>query len=819
MHHAEGERNRPLVLIADDDQLLRLSYRDALEQAGFRTVCAADSETSLSEFLHHQPDLVVLDLVMPGTGGLAVCREIRTLPGHAHTPILMVTGSEETEALHASYEAGATDFIAKPINPELLAYRVRYILRASMSMQELAVSEARLASAQRIAHLGNWEWDLASGAFRGSVEMFRILGIGSPPRQYSFDDFIFTVYPSDQRMVELTLKQGCATKTACSLECRIKRADGTLRTVRMLCDVKEYGDGRLPNLIGTLQDISEMKQVEEHLQLLKEAVDSLPIGITISDIHGKIIYTNPADAEIHGYTVSELTGKHARIFAPEFLQKPFTPEKLDKFGLWKRESVNVRKNGKEFPVQLSSITVRNADGRHLGIVTSCEDITTRKETEERIHRLAYHDNLTGLPNRRHLLDRLQQALALAHREGRQVALIFLDLDNFKDVNDTQGHDFGDKLLREVAIRLAAGMRESDTLARLGGDEFVVVLTSIANHASAALFAQRILALFAQPFTVTGQQIYTSASIGIALYPDDSFDADSLFKCADTAMYYAKNEGRRNYRFFSAEMNEKIMHRVALEHRLHLGLARQEFFLLFQPQVDMKTGRLVGVEALLRWQSGDMGLLSPTDFIPLAEKTGLIFRLGEWVLRTACLAVRDLERRGFPDLRMAVNISGKQFRQPGFLTVIERVIRETGADPRHLELEFTESVVMEKAEKTIRTLRALKKMGVMLSIDDFGTGYSSLSYLKHFPIDLIKIDRSFIAEMTHREDCGAIVCAITSLGKTLNIATTAEGIETPDQLELLRLAGCEQAQGYLFGRPVPVGELSFEAAAVADRMVA
>jgi diguanylate cyclase (GGDEF)-like protein/PAS domain S-box-containing protein len=678
---------KPLILIVDDDQFMLHTFQNVLEPAGFLTAVAADGTSAIAAYQDRQPDLVLLDLIMPGKDGFATCRDILNLPGGKYTPILMVTSQEDTGTIHRAFEAGATDFIAKPINAELLVYRIRYMLRASRSMKKLAKSEDRL-------------------------------------------------------------------------------------------------------------------------RLLKEAVDCLPIGITISDIHGKVIYSNPTEAEMHGYTIEELIGKEARELAPQGLRKKFVPEKLNNIGLWRRESINVRKNGEEFPVQLSSIAVRSGgEGRYLGIVTACEDISSRKEAEQKIRHLAYYDTLTGLPNRGTFLDRLNRALALAHRENRRVALLFLDLDNFKDVNDTQGHDFGDKLLSEAARRLAGCMRESDTLARLGGDEFVVVLTSVNNQESAASAAQRILSVFSRPFSLEGRQIHSSASIGIALYPDDGVDADSLYKAADTAMYHAKAEGKANFRFFSNDMNQQIMRRVALENSLRLGLENREFFLHYQPLWNLQTAGMVGAEVLLRWKSADFGLMPPSEFISLAENSGLILGMGEWVLRTACTQARMWELAGHRGMKVAVNISGLQFRQPDFLETIGRIIKETDAAPTSLEFEFTESVIMEHADRAINTLRALKKMGLQLSIDDFGTGYSSLSYLKHFPIDRIKIDRSFVADVATNQDDAAIVKAIISLAHSLNLKVVAEGVESSDQLSFLAATNCNEAQGFYLGVPMQAEELS------------
>jgi diguanylate cyclase (GGDEF)-like protein/PAS domain S-box-containing protein len=539
--------------------------------------------------------------------------------------------------------------------------------------------------------------------------------------------------------------------------------------------------------------------------MLKEAIDCLPIGITLSDLTGKIIYSNPAEVEMHGYTSAELVGKEIGEFAPLGQRIPL--DQLNQVGMLKLESINVKKSGQEFPVQLTSIAVRNTDGRCLGIVTTCEDITNRKEAEKKIHRLAYFDPLTGLPNRGMFQDRLRQALALAHRENHRVCLVFLDLDNFKDVNDTYGHDFGDKLLREVAGRLAGSMRESDTLARLGGDEFVVILTSVTTMESTATAALRLLSAFSQPFVMDGRKIYSSASIGIALYPDDGQDAESLLKCADTAMYHAKNEGKSQYRFFSTEMNQKIMHRVSLENCLHQGLEKEEFFLNYQPQWDLKTSKMVGVEVLLRWQSAEFGLMPPSEFIALTENSGLIFDLGQWVLRTACVQARKWSLAGHQGFKVAVNISGKQLKQPDFLEMVDRVLKDSGVDPASLELEFTESVIMEQADKTIETLQALKKMGIQLSIDNFGTGYSSLNYLKHFPIDRIKIDRSFVADLDHSNDDATLVETIISMGHSLNRKVLAEGVENGKQLNFLTAAGCDEVQGFYLAMPMTAEDIA------------
>jgi diguanylate cyclase (GGDEF)-like protein/PAS domain S-box-containing protein len=801
-----GTDKKMQVLIVDDDRFMRATFRDALESAGFETSVAADGETAIAAFVQLQPDLVLLDLIMPGKDGFETCRELRSMRGGEYTPVLMVTGLGDAGSIRSAFEAGATDFITKPVNPDLLVYRVRYMLRASMSTKKLAKSEARLANAQRIARLGNWEWAPVTGSMWGSEETFRLLGLETGHGLSSLESLLAAVYAPDRELVERGLLNAWENRAPCGFEFRVKLPDDGFRIVCMQGEGADPVPGKAPRLEGTIQDITVIRHVEERLVMLKEAVDSLPIGIAISDVSSRIVYTNPAQAEMHGYSIEALINRDVRDLKGLNLDHAAISEKIGNSRVWRREGVNVRENGEEFPVQLSSIAVRNGDEKCLGMVTVCEDITSRKKVEERIRRLAFYDSLTGLPNRSAFLDRLQQALSLAQREGRQVALLFLDLDNFKDVNDAQGHDFGDRLIREVAERLSACMRESDSLARLGGDEFVIVLTSLGEEESAASAARRLLATFDRPFLMECRQIYSSASIGIAIYPDDGLDADTLFKCADTAMYHAKTEGKANYRFFSPEMNRRVMRRVALESSLRQGMEKREFFLHYQPQWDLKESRILGVEALLRWQSPELGSLMPSEFIPFAEGSGQIIPLGEWAMRAACIQAREWAVAGLGELKMAVNISGLQFRQPGFMDMVGKIIRETGIEPEALELEFTESVVMEHADKTIDTLRGLKKMGLRLSIDDFGTGYSSLSYLKHFPIDRIKIDRSFVADLDHSRDAAAIVEAIIFLAHSLNLKVVAEGVETSAQLHFLKTRNCDEVQGFHLAMPMSAEDI-------------
>ncbi len=447
------------------------------------------------------------------------------------------------------------------------------------------------------------------------------------------------------------------------------------------------------------------------------------------------------------------------------------------------------------------------DGRPQLVSGTTLDITARIRAESEIQQLINYDTLTGLPNRSLLHDRLRLAISQAAREHELVGVLFLDLDRFKSINETLGHRVGDRLLKTVAKRLSACVRESDTLARLGGDEFVAILVGVNSAEGITTVAKKILMLISEPIYIDDQEIYTSASIGIAVYPMDGDDSHTLLKHADLAMYQAKEQDRNNFQFFSREMNIKVLERMMLENSMRKALEREEFFLVYQPQVDARTGRITGMEALLRWQHPDLGLLAPDKFIYLAEETGFIIPIGEWVLQSACRQNKAWQNQGLPSVRVAVNLSAKQFGQYHLDEMISATLMETGLDPEWLELEITESAIMKNADQNAVILRKLKDMGVSLAIDDFGTGYSSLAYLKHFPISRLKIDRSFVRDITTNSDDAAIAEIIIAMAQTLKLSVIAEGVETRAQMELLSFNNCVEMQGYLFSRPVPAAQFS------------
>ncbi len=446
------------------------------------------------------------------------------------------------------------------------------------------------------------------------------------------------------------------------------------------------------------------------------------------------------------------------------------------------------------------------DGKPRGAIGVCLDITERKRVEEQVRSLAYRDSLTGLPNRLLFHDRLSMAVASAHRHRRGVAVLFLDLDRFKVINDSLGHSVGDRLLQEVADRLRACVREGDSVARLGGDEFTVLLQDVGVPADAARIAEKVLDALRAPFRLDGHELFVTGSVGVSLFPEDGQSAETLIKHADTAMYRAKEQGRDGLQLYTPVMSVAALERLALESGLRRALVRNEFVLHYQPILDIAGRKLHGVEALLRWRHPELGLLGPDRFLPLAESTGLVLRIGPWVLGQACRQVRDWQQRGHPELSLAVNMSARQFLQPGLLGTVSSVLDETGLAPGCLEIEITETDAMQNADLMGETLRGLVSLGVRLSIDDFGTGYSSLGYLKRFPIQTLKIDRSFVGDVVSDQDDAAIVSAILAMARTLMLHVVAEGVETAEQLEFLSSRGCERAQGFYLGRPLPQEEV-------------
>ncbi|RZT75783.1 PAS domain S-box-containing protein/diguanylate cyclase (GGDEF)-like protein [Azospira oryzae] len=579
-----------------------------------------------------------------------------------------------------------------------------------------------------------------------------------------------------------------------------ERPDGTVLEIRQV----NLGDG---STIIIYTDITARHRAEAELKLAEKVFANSPEAIMICDQGNRIISVNRAFCDITGYAQEEVLGQDPRMLASGRHDKDFYRqmwEILRDTGAWAGEIWDRRKNGEIYPKWMTINAVHDTQsGALTHYITLFSDITERKETEARIHHLAHHDPLTGLPNRFTLEARLEQSLADARRHGHKVAVMFMDLDRFKTINDSLGHAVGDSLLMEIAHRLRSAVRESDTVARLGGDEFVVVLPDVEGANDAAHVAGKIIEDVARSLRVGAHELHTSASIGISLYPDDGETVPTVMQNADTAMYHAKAIGRNNFQFFASAMNRAATERLELERKLRQAMVNDELELHFQPQFALAADRVTGVEALLRWRHPEDGLIPPDRFIPIAEETGLIVGIGDWVLQAACRQLKAWLDQGLPPLRMAVNLSTRQLKEKDFPSRVAAILQETGLPAVLLELEITESGVMERPEEAITTLQALNDMGVTLAIDDFGTGYSSLSYLKLFPIDRLKIDRSFVRDIERDPDDAAIARGTIALAHSLGLEVVAEGVETSAQLDMLAADGCDEVQGYFFSRPLPL----------------
>ena len=557
--------------------------------------------------------------------------------------------------------------------------------------------------------------------------------------------------------------------------------------------------------IGIIRDITERHRSEKELSLAYKVFESMGEAIGVTDVDNNYILINPAFTRITGYTPEEVIGKNPRFISSGRYDDAFYErfwETLNTTGYWSGELWDRRKSGEEYPKWLSVVAVNDAQDHLQNHISVFSDISERKASDERINFMAHFDALTALPNRVLLHDRLLQAIISAPRHKNKVAVLFLDLDRFKNINDTLGHSFGDLLLQSVAERLTASVRSSDTVSRLGGDEFIVILSGLGETAHAGIAAQKIIDSISERFVIRELELHTTVSIGISIFPDDGMANEELISNADVAMYRAKEIGRNNYQFFAQAMNDKSYERLTMENKMRRALERNEFVLYYQPQVNSETGRIIGAEALVRWRQPDIGLVSPAMFIPIAEESGLIVSIGEWVMREACRQNKEWQDVGFPSIPVAVNLSAVQFRQKNLTELVADALEKSGLESRWLELEITESGIMQNANAAVQTLHSLKLMGLKLSIDDFGTGYSSLSYLKTFPLDKLKIDQSFVRDITTNQDDAAIVGAIIGMAKSLKLRVIAEGVETIDHLNFLNSSGCKEIQGYYFSKPVP-----------------
>lgn len=665
--------------------------------------------------------------------------------------------------------------------------------------------QSGLMQAQALAHIGHWELDLTSNALFWSDEVYRIFGLEPQEFNATYEAFLKHVHPEDVDMVNNIYMSSLEEKRGYHVEHRIVRKDGEIRFVEERCEHEFDKDGNPLKSIGTVHDITRRKNAENELILASAVFEKMSDGVLITDAKQQIVAINSAYSEISGYSIEEIRGKTPNTFSSGWHDKVFYQNMwsdLNQKGQWSGEITDRRKNGELYTAELSIIALHNKDGKLTNYISIVNDISEKKKNESLIHNLAYFDALTNLPNRVLFQERVLNKIPSLHRNTKKMALFFIDMDNFKNINDAFGHFTGDKFLIEVAKSIKETLREEDTLARLGGDEFTVILGDAESVLDIAVVAEKIIDRFKLPVIVDGREFYTGASIGISIYPDDGTTYEELVKAADTAMYQVKGSGKNSYQFYTQSMNEKITERSLIENDLRSAINKNELFLEYQPKVNLETKKVYGMEALVRWNHPDVGLIRPDKFIGISEETGQISQIGLWVARQAISDAKALYDEG-KRLVVSINVSSKQLNDDSFIDDICAITEDIGLDKSYIELEITESHIMKNVDKALSILNALNAKGFKLSIDDFGTGYSSLSYLKKLPAKTIKIDRSFVLDIDKDEDDRSIVAAIIAMARSLGKDVIAEGSETQGHIDALKLLHCNQIQGYYFSKPLRI----------------
>ncbi|MFZ2168307.1 MAG: EAL domain-containing protein [Methylococcaceae bacterium] len=691
---------RNLILIIDDDDMMPLMLHHILDREGFDLLNASSGFEGIEIIKTRRPELVFLDVMMPEMNGFDCLQAIRAIPGMELMPIVMLTGADDFDSINRSFQLGATDYIAKPINWPILPHRLRFLLRASSALNQLEKREAELRCAQKIAHLGSWSWTVANDKMQWSDEVFNVLDVDPDDFQGQRLDLYKKLQRDDADKLHQVIESSVTNKHNFDLQFHIHRANGSDQVVLLRGEPLIDGDN-VTRIQGTIQDITERQRVEEQIRIL-----------------------------------------------------------------------------------------------------------------------SYYDPLTGLPNRKLFKEMLGQAIAYCNRFNAVLAALFISIDRFKRINETLGPNVGDRVLKMFADRLVTHVRDCDYIAvnadydfydmpvsKLGGNEFTVLLNHIHDSRDSVKVAERFFQIMSESFNIGEHEIFLAINIGITVYPGDGVDEDSFIKNAEFAMNLAKEQGQNTYQFFSKSLNIAALHKLSMENNLRHAIERDQLILYYQPKVNMREKRVIGCEALIRWQHPEYGLVMPSQFIPIAEDSGLIIDISNWVLEAACKQMHLWQQQGFKSLIIAINVSANQFRQRGFIRQVDNTLTTQDLDPQYLRLELTESILMDNVEDALVSLREFHALGIHISIDDFGTGYSSLAYLKKLPITELKIDRSFIQDIPYNEDDMAITTAILLLAKSLSLEVVAEGVEHEEQAVFLMQQGCEIAQGFLYSKPLPATEFA------------
>ncbi|MDP3539491.1 MAG: EAL domain-containing protein [Azonexus sp.] len=788
----------------------------------FRVERAACLSEALDRLDQEAFGVVLLDLALPDGNGLDAFEQV--LKAAPNSLILALCTADDEELARQAVQRGASDYFIKGhVDAHWLPRALRYVMERKAARDALRDSEERFRAMSDSSPLGIFVSDAQGDCVYTNAAYQKISGL-------SFDQALGTnwsmaIHPEDRQRVVIEWRDAVRGQEPFQTDVRFLRPDWSVVWTRL--NAAAMPDGQTSRgRVQTVEDITERKATELELQQAKEALfeekeraqvtlNSIGDAVLTTDIAGNVTYLNLVAETMTGWSSYEAQGRPlAEVFSiidgksrqtvASPAQRAIAENRTVELAM---DSVLIRRDGFESAIEDSSAPIHNRNGRVTGAVIVFHDVSESRAMAKKMSHLAQHDFLTGLPNRLLLTERFSRAIGQAQRHHKQVALLFLDLDYFKNINDSLGHLIGDQLLQSIALRLGECIRTTDTVCRQGGDEFVILLEEIEQQQDAAQVAEKLLAALIVPHRIEGHELHITLSIGISLYPDDGTNADTVMQNADTAMYYAKAKGRNNYQFFTADMNTRAVQRLFIENSLRRALKNEEFRLHYQPKVDIASGLMTGAEALLRWEDPDLGIVYPGQFVPIAEECGLIVPIGRWVLREACRQVQAWLDAGLQAVPVAVNISAVEFRHINFLEGVAIILKETGLAAGYLEIELTESILMHEAESSAKVLEGLKEMGVNLAIDDFGTGYSSLSYLNRFPIDTLKIDQSFVRDIATNSDDASIVSAVIGMGKNLKQRVVAEGVETLEQLTFLKGQKCDEGQGFLFSYPIPSDEFT------------
>jgi diguanylate cyclase (GGDEF)-like protein/PAS domain S-box-containing protein len=806
------------ILIVEDEGIIAMDIRKQLEGFGYEVVATAFSGgQAITLANEHKPDLVMMDIVLKGDmDGISAAHAIAE---SLHIPVIFLTAYSDPATLLRAKATGAYGYLIKPFRPDELHASIEVALYKHQLERQLKESEQWFGKTLHCISDAVIATD-TEGRIR-FMNPVAETATGQPLEQAKgtlVNELMTLMTESNRSIIEnpvlRTLKSlavtdmDCATLLVSQSGVEFPVDDGA---APILDD-----DGTLLGAVMVFRDITARRQMENLLRESEERFHSsfelAAIGMALIALDGGFLQVNNSLCEIFGYTKEELLSSSLQMLThgdheDNVLDHHLRQLLADELPTFQIETECFHKvAGKTVWTMLSASLVRNPDNEPQYFIVQIQNITNRKYAEQQLIYLANHDPLTGLLNRDQFHNRLTQALSSVQRHDTKLALMYLDLDRFKLINDTLGHRLGDLLLQAVSDRLKNSVRTHDILARLGGDEFIVLLSDINHIDDAARIAEKTIDILTQPFTLENNDIVVTASIGISVYPDDGKDSHTLLMNADTAMYLAKERGKNNYQFYTLAMTERSLERMTIERGLRHALTHNELRLHYQPQIDAGSGHGIGVEALIRWQHPEWGLVYPDRFINVAEETGLIVPIGAWVLRTACLQAKAWHENDGPFGCVAVNVSARQFMETNLFQTIKQTLADTGLKPSALELEITESAVMQDPESTLQVLQQLQELGVRLSIDDFGTGYSSLTYLRRFPVQSVKIDRSFVVDLPSNEGSRTLVRAIIALAHELNLLVVAEGVETEEQLSFLKTQQCDSLQGYMFSRPVSAEQL-------------